>query len=109
MELVLIDVERSEEGQALDMVPMIMGDEDVGLLGARGMLVVPAIAQHAQAGAAIENELRAIGSDEIEARGVAAEAPGGGIDGGRGATNAPKGEFGDRRTHCGRFGGESLP
>jgi hypothetical protein len=58
-----------------------------------------AVPEHAQTGPTVEDKLRAIGSDEFKTRRIAAEAPGRGIDGGRGTSDTPKAEFGDGGGH----------
>jgi len=99
LEFVILDVEGSEEGQTLDVVPVIVGDEDVGFGGPDGIIGAPAVSQHAKASAAIKNELRAIRGKEIQTRRVSAKAPGDRVDGRSRAANAPEGQFGDGSAH----------
>jgi len=89
------------------MVPLIVGNENVGLgakLACRGRS--PTATENAQPGSAIENELRPVGSDQFQTRGVAAVAPRGGIDGGRGAARSPETELGHR--DVGRLVGRAV-
>jgi hypothetical protein len=90
VEFVFFDVERGEEGDALDVVPVVVGDEDVGFWDAVAIRGGQAVAQHAEAGAAVENDLRAVWCDQLQTGGVAAVAPGGGVDGRRGAPDTPE-------------------
>ena len=78
---------------------MVVSNEDMRFRGAAGGWGSSAIAQHAQAGAAIENELRAIGSDQFEARRVSAVAPRRGVNRRRGASHTPKTELGNGSGH----------
>jgi hypothetical protein len=59
-----------------------MRDENVGVNPTIAVKLRQAIAQHAQAGAAIQNETRAAGRSQFQARRVAAVPPGGLINGG---------------------------
>src|SRR5208282_1346060 len=82
VETVLCLEKRVEKRDSLNVVPMIVGHENVRFNSA-----VPApfrppaveslqvVAQHAQAGAAIENEVRAAGNFQLKARRVSAIAP----------------------------------
>ena len=73
LEFVALDIERHEEGQRVDMIPVRMRDED--------MRVEPALArrqdmvrQLLDAGTGVENEETALGQFECHARGIAAVA-----------------------------------
>jgi len=96
MEFVVFGVQGSEKRNALDVIPVVMGDEDmsarVGAAGGRGG---PAVAEDAKSGAAIEDELIAVGRGELETRSVTTVAPSGRVYRGRGAANSPEAEFGD--------------
>ena len=72
-----------EERDALNVVPVVMGDEDVGFDGAMAGLLFPAVAEQAHACAAIEDEAGAVAGDDFDAGGVAAVAPGAALGGGR--------------------------
>src|SRR6202008_5183518 len=52
-----------------------------------------------QAGAAIENKLRAVRRSEFETRRVSTVAPGGGIHGRRRTAHSPEAQLGDRTAH----------
>ena len=73
-ELVLRVVERREEGDALDVVPVVVGQEDAGLDGLLAELFFQRVAERADAGAAVEDEEVAALSAELETRRVAAVA-----------------------------------
>jgi hypothetical protein len=61
-------VKRGEEGDALDVVPVKVGDEDVGRDAGTGVVAQP-FAQIAQAGAAVE-DVEAVGDPHLDAGGV---------------------------------------
>ena len=70
-----------KKGKTLNMVPMVVGNENVGFdtsvaLPARPAIVlrVQMIAEHAQAGAAIEDEMRSVRDRQFQARRVPAVA-----------------------------------
>ena len=56
MELVDLGVKRHEEGQALDVVPVIMAEQHVGADGVRAELCHERFAQHSHAAAAVHDE-----------------------------------------------------
>ena len=93
MKTVLRFEKRMEEREALDVIPVIVGDQDVRVDAFVALLCRPAIAEHAQTGATIENELRAVGSDKLKARRIPAVAPGVALRRRRGAAHAPKGQL----------------
>ena len=76
MKAILLLEEGMEERDALNVVPVIVRYENVGFDGAMAGLLFPAIAEEADAGAAIEDEARAVTGDDFYAGGVAAVAPG---------------------------------
>src|SRR5215467_9032907 len=97
VELIVFAVQRGKKRNSLDMVPVVVGDENMRLgIALAGFWSGPTAAENAQPGAAIENELRAVGGDELKAGRVAAVAPGGRIDGRSRATDSPKAEPGHR-------------
>ena len=49
-----------EKRDSLNVIPMVVGDQNVGVDAAIAMKLREAIAQHAQAGAAIQNEMSAV-------------------------------------------------
>jgi len=100
VEAVLRFKKRVEEGNALDVVPVVVGDEDVGLDAAAAEFFAPVVAEHAQAGAAIENEFGVVGGGQFEARRVAAEAPGIALERRSRAADSPKNQLGDILRHC---------
>ena len=90
MEFIILDVKRGKKRKALDVVPVVMGDKNVCARRAAGVGWGPAIAKHAKAGSAIEDELISIGSNEFEAWGITAIAPSSRVHGGRGTAYTPK-------------------
>ena len=60
VELAARGIERREKGNALDVVPMVVRDEDMRFQGRVCRLRGPSSAQHAQPGAAVQNERRAV-------------------------------------------------
>ena len=75
-------VEGGEKRDALDVVPVIVADEDVGLESGRGRRLRPAAAEHTNAGATVEDEASAVGSKQLKTRRIAAIAPSGTVYGG---------------------------
>src|SRR5579872_677606 len=96
---VLRGVKRSKKRDALNMIPMIVGDEDMradGVLTRRGG---PAVAEHAEAGAAIEDEAGAVRSNQFKAGSVAAVTKGDTVHRRRGPANAPESQLGNALRH----------
>jgi hypothetical protein len=106
MELVLFDIKGSEKGQSLNVVPMIVGNEDMGFGGKDGIPGSRSISQHAQSCPAVEYELGAVRSEQVQARRVTSKTPGGRVDGRRRATNAPEAQFEDGGSHFLRYCGQ---
>lgn len=67
--------QRIEKRKPLDMVPMIMSDQDVGVESVPAMVMRPLVTKHPEARAAIEYERSTVGSGKFEARRVSAVAP----------------------------------
>src|SRR5579864_279026 len=99
MEIILRQIEWSKKRNALDMIPMIVRDENVGLQRAVAFGIRPMIAEHAQAGPAIEHESRAVGRRHIQARRVSAIAPHSAIQSRNRAAYSPEDQFGDIPVH----------
>src|SRR5579883_833380 len=93
MKLVVRRIQGREKGDALNVVPMVVGHEDVGLNGFFGG-GRQAIAKNPQAGAAIEDEATPVGRNEFEARRITAIAPGGPIHRRCRTSHAPEAKFG---------------
>src|SRR5712671_7144217 len=72
VELIIFDIQGRKKWNSLNVVPVIMGHENVGLWGVRSARSSSAIAKHAQAGSAIENKLRAVWGNQLEAGRVSA-------------------------------------
>jgi len=89
-ELVAGTVKGFEEGDALDVVPMKVREEDAGVDGALAELAFEGAAQEAEAGAAVKEEELAAGRAEFDAGGVAADAGVFRLGGGGGAAYAPE-------------------
>src|ERR1700722_17697346 len=99
---------RMEKREALNVVPMIVRHQDMRFDSAVTLPTRPAIvhgveviAEHAEAGSAIENEMRAARDIDLEAGGIAAVAPGVALERRRGATHSPEGQFGAVLRHEG--------
>src|SRR5271163_1543393 len=83
---------------------MVVGNENVGLVAPALVRRAPPASQRAQARAAIQNKLCAVGRNQLQAGRVATIAPGCRIDRWCRAAHAPKTQLSDRRGH---FCGES--
>ena len=73
MEAILWRVKRRKKWQPLNVVPVIVRDENIradGIVAVRQLL-----AQHAQAGSAIQDKLRAVGRGQFKARRVPGVEP----------------------------------
>src|SRR5271170_2097654 len=97
MKMVLRFEEWLEEREALNVVPVIVGDQDVGFdsavaLPSRPAIVlrVQVIAKRPQAGAAVQNEVRAVLDRKFQAGGVSAVAPRIALERRRRAAHSPK-------------------
>lgn len=75
MKAVMRFEEWMEERNALNMVPVVMRDQDMGVNGTAAAFLGEVIAEHAQTGAAVEDEVSAVRGGQFEARRVAAVAP----------------------------------
>jgi len=82
-------VEGAEKRHALNVVPMKMGNKNVGVKLAVAEFVLQLIPQHAEAGAAIE-DINALSNANLDARGIAPVAQILGLWRGRRTTYAPK-------------------
>src|SRR5262249_6191996 len=88
-QVVLLLVNGKKKGEALNMIPMSMGEEQGDFHGGIVELGEQLAAERAQAGAAVENDDLVIGAD-LDARGVSAVANGGWAGCGDRAADAPK-------------------
>ena len=95
-----------EKRDTLNVIPMIVRYEDVGIDSAVAPPFRPAavdrvqiIAQHPQAGTAIKDEPAATGSRQLDTRGIAAIAPRITFDRWRRAADAPEDHFGGILSH----------
>jgi hypothetical protein len=95
------NVERREEWQALDVVPVRVGDEDVGL---HRQLLQQLLRQRKYAGAGIENDQGIVIAADFDAGGVATVAHGVRARRGNRATHAPESNF-----HAVPFISRALP
>lgn len=98
MKLILSFEKGMEEGDALDVIPVVVGDKDV-CFETRVVFLGPAIAEHAQASAAIEDEASAARGGEFEARRISTIAPSVALECRRGAPHSPKDQFGSVVRH----------
>ena len=99
LKFVLLHVERRKKRDSLNMIPVVMGDQDVCSLAFFPAWCGPAVAQHAQPCPAIQYEARAVRCFQLQARRVAAVAPRARIHGWRGSAHAPKIQFCNRNWH----------
>src|SRR5712671_4630881 len=99
LKLVLFRVQRGEKRNSLNVIPVIVGDKDMRFRRAACSRRISAITQHAQACAAIQNELRAIGRDQFEAGRVSAVTPSGRVHRRRGASYTPETQLGKGSSH----------
>jgi hypothetical protein len=101
IEAVLRFEERLKKWDALNVIPVVVRYEYVRVDARLGLRIAPAvvhhaqvIAQHAQPGAAIEDETHAIGTRNFHARRVTAVAPRISIRRRRGTADAPENQLG---------------
>ena len=97
----------TEKRNALNVIPVVVRDQDVGFNAEAALIGSEQVAQAANSSAAIENERSAVGRGEFEAGSIAPIAPGVALDGGRRATHAPKHQFGNLLRHG--WAREALP
>lgn len=90
MKAVLRLEEGTKERDALNVIPMKMGDQNMGFDAEFTVGLGPAVAEGAQAGTAVKNEMAAPGRGEFETRRITAIAPSVAFDGGRGAADSPR-------------------
>ena len=87
-----------EEGMkkrdTLNVIPMVMRDQNMRFDLVPGVRLHPVIAQHPQAGAAVQDELRSARRGQFEARRVSAVAPSVAIKRWRRTANSPEGQLG---------------
>src|SRR5690348_13377778 len=102
-EVVLRQVKRPEERDALNVVPVIVSDEDMSAKHVVAFDPRPLIAERPQAGAAIENDPRAGWRDEFGAGSIAAIAPHSAVERGDGAAHAIENQFCNVAVHRRRF------
>ena len=84
-----IVIQRTEKRHALDVVPMKVRYEDMRSEGAVDEFALQRVSQHAEAGAAVEDE-DAISQTHLDAGGISPVAQVLGLWSGRGAAHAPK-------------------
>src|SRR3974377_3984 len=72
LKFIFLHVKRREEWQSLNMVPVVVRDEDLGIRRAGRGGSAPAANEGAQTGAATRNELCAVRAAEVQARAVSA-------------------------------------
>src|ERR1700746_578649 len=85
---------RSEEGKALNVVPVVVGHEDVRMDTALPMRLRPEIPQHPHTGAAIEDKPRSFRRRQLQAGRVSAIAPGIALKRRRRAAYSPENQLG---------------
>ncbi len=84
-----IGIKRTEKRHALNVVPMKMGDEDVGGKGAVSEFTLQLLAEYAETGAAIE-DVNAIAETHFDAGGIAPVTHVFGLWSGGGTAHAPE-------------------
>src|ERR1700730_1710408 len=99
LKMIFFVVEWSEKRQPLNVIPVVMGNENVCLVAPALVRSAPAASKRAQTGSAIQNKLRSIGRDKLEAWRIATVTPSCRIDSWCRATYTPETQFGDRRCH----------
>src|SRR4029077_16433375 len=87
------------KGNALDMVPVKMRDQNVGSNSLAAQRLRQLVAKHAQAGAAIEDEACAVWGIKFETGRVAAVAPRIALERRRRAAHSPENQFGQIVRH----------
>ena len=100
VEAVALRIERRKKRNPLDVVPVVVGDEDMRLGGLRSVRSHPAVPEHAQPGAAVQDKLRPVGRLHLQARRVSPIAPGRRVHRRRRTAHTPKAESCCRRGHC---------
>src|SRR5208283_1846890 len=91
------------------MIPMVVRYKNVRLGTRRSFRVAPAVSQHPQTRAAIQDELRTIRRNQFQAWRVSAIPPRRGIHRGRGTAHTPEGQFGDGMIHLRRRTSGQVP
>src|SRR5438445_11422486 len=101
VKFILRRIKRGKEGNALNMVPVVMRNEDFGLnlLIRRGRQPVT---ENPETRAAIQDQPATIRRDQLETRRVSAIAPRGPVYCRRRSTHAPEAEFGHFFCHSRR-------
>src|SRR5437016_3585217 len=100
MKFVILRIQRRKKWNPLDMIPVIVRDQDVRLRSFSAIRRGPTAPQHAQPRAAIQNKLRAVRSDQLQTRRIAAVAPRRRVYRRRRSAHAPETQFGDGIGHC---------
>ena len=90
---------RMKKRDALDVVPMIVRHQDVSVDAIVAAQIRPTIAQHSQAGAAVEDEPRAIRRGEFQTGRVSPVAPGIALQRRRRAAHSPEDQLGSMVRH----------
>src|ERR1700735_385778 len=95
MKAILRLEERVKKWNALDVVPVIMGNENVGFDAMAAVNLRPAVPQHSQPSAAVQNKPSTVGGFEFQTRRIAAVAPCVALKRRRRAAHSPEGQFGN--------------
>lgn len=99
MKAVLGLKERMKERDALDVIPMVVAYQDMGVDAAQIRRSEP-IAEHTKTCAAIEDEPNATRSSELNAGRISAVAPRIALQRRRRAAHSPKDQLGHIMRHC---------
>src|SRR5271154_6799114 len=99
MKTILRLEERMKKRDALNVIPVVVGDENVRFDALFALISGQQIAEAADSGAAIEDKRSAVRRGEFQAGSIAPVAPSITLDRGRRATHAPKNQFGNLLRH----------
>ena len=75
VEAIAFGVKRRKKRKSLNMIPMVVRDKNMRFGGLGSVRTHPAVSQHAKAGSAVQDKLRAVGRQQFQARRVSAIAP----------------------------------
>src|ERR1700733_9808747 len=95
VEAVLRLEKRVEEGNPLDVIPMVMRDKNVGFDSMPTVGLRPTVAEHSQSRATVQNKRRTVGRYQFQTRRIAAIAPCIALKRRRRAAHSPEGQFGN--------------
>src|SRR6266446_2767543 len=93
MKFIVLRIKRRKKRNALDVVPVVVRNKNMRLRGSSLARRGAAVPQHAQTCAAIQNKLRAIRCNQLQARRVSAVAPCRRIHRRRGASHTPEAQL----------------